>query len=256
MSRGATGAGFALADKGIAMRKKSFGLLSAIAIGLTVTSMPPAVHAADAVLYVPESFNSVASDTRATGDYEVAGTGLHIWTTGATGTDKVAEYVDTHVALALIGEPTLEYNNTSGGGVPGYQLVIDFDSNGSPDGILVGEPGVYGNDWWASNGSAAFVKGGAPSTSGGSGSGHHGTLDQWRTAFPTAVVKLFGFSLGSGVLGNGTLDAINFNGTRYTFGVMTILDGREACKKGGWETSTHPAFSNQGDCVSHFATDK
>ncbi len=235
------------------MRTKSFGLISAIALAVTVTSLS-AVHAAGAVLYVPESFNVAFKDTRSTGHYEVLGTGLHIWTEGATGTDKVAEYVNTNVALAGIGEPTLVYTNTSGGGVPGYQLIVDFDNNGTTDGILVGEPGVYGNDWWASNGSEPFVKAGAPLITGGSGSGYHGTLDQWRAAFPTAVVKLFGFSLGSGVLGNGTLNAINFNGTQYTFALATILDGREACKKGGWETSTSPAFTNQGDCVSYFAT--
>lgn len=237
------------------MRKKSFGLIVAIALGLTVTSASVA-HAAGAVLYVPGSFNAALSDTRTTGHYEVLGTGLHIWTEHASTSDKVAEYVNTNVALAGIGEPTLEYTNTSGGGIPGYQLIVDFDNNGTPDGILVGEPGAYGNDWWLSNGSALFVKAGAPLTTGGFGSAYHGTLNQWRAAFPTAVVKLFGFSLGSGVLGNGILNAINFNGTRYTFAVATILDGREACKKGGWETSTSPVFTNQGDCVSYFATRK
>jgi len=66
---------------------------------------------------------------------------------------------------------------------------------------------------------------------------------------PTA----FGFSLGSGVKGDGVLNAINFAGTSYTFAMQTGLDGREACKKGGWETSSAPVFRNQGDCVSFFA---
>ena len=33
--------------------------------------------------------------------------------------------------------------------------------------------------------------------------------------------------------------------------MQTVLDGREACKKGGWETSSAPVFTNQGDCVSY-----
>ena len=237
------------------MRKTARGLVGALAVGLTLGSVS-AAHAGPGVLYVPESFNAAISDTRATGHFEVVGTGLHIWTDGNSGTDKVAEYVDTNVALAGIGEPTLEFTNTSGGGVPGFQLIVDFDNDGSADGILVGEPGPYGSDWWASNGSKQFVKDGAPSHTGGSGSANHGTLLQWRAAFPSATVQQFGFSLGSGVLGNGTLNAINFNGTRYTFAMQTVLDGRDACKKGGWATSTSPVFTNQGDCVSYFATRK
>ena len=49
--------------------------------------------------------------------------------------------------LALIGEPSLGFTNTSGGGTPGFQLLVDFDGDGATDGILVGEPGFYGNDW-------------------------------------------------------------------------------------------------------------
>ena len=130
------------------------------------------------------------------------------------------------------------------------------DNNGTPDGILVGEPTYYGNDWWASNGSAQFVKDGAPSHTGGSGSANHGTLDQWRAAFPDAVVKAFGFSLGSGVKGDGVINAIDFAGTRYTFAADVVLTGKDDCKNGGWATSTMPVFKNQGDCVSYFATQK
>ena len=63
------------------------------------------------------------------------------------------------------------------------------------DGILIGAPAVYGNDWWLNNAAKQFVKDGAPSHTGGSGSANHGTLDQWRAAFPDAVVTAFGFSL-------------------------------------------------------------
>ncbi len=107
---------------------------------------------------VPFDFNPAASDTRATGHYEVQGTALHIWTEGNTSTDKVAEYVDTSEPLAAVGEPTLSYSTNSGTIPPGFQLIVDFDGNGSTDGILVGEPTAYGNDWWASNGSKPFVK--------------------------------------------------------------------------------------------------
>lgn len=35
-----------------------------------------------------------------------------------------------------------------------------------------------------------------------------------------------------------------------------VLTNKNQCKKGGWATSTLPVFTNQGDCVSHFATQK
>jgi hypothetical protein len=235
---------------------RRLGLVGAAALGIALTLAAPASAGAAAagVIYVPDDFVPALSDTRATGDYEVDGTGLHIWTQGATSTDKVAEYVATDTPLAGIGEPSLEYDNT-GGGVPGFQLVVDFDNDGTVDGILIGET-IYGNDWWLNNAAKQFVKDGAPSHTGGSGSANHGTLDQWRTAFPNAQVQAFGFSLGSGVLGDGVINAINFAGTRYTFAEHVRLSGAGACKGGGWETSTQPVFRNQGECVSSFVSQK
>lgn len=216
----------------------------------------PALAAGSGTIFVPDDFATSLSDTRATGHYAVVGTGLRVWTDGATSTDKVAEYVATSTPLASAGEPSLDFTNTSGGGTPGAQLVVDFDADGTADGILVGEPGVYGNDWWLGNSARQFVKDGAPSHTGGSGSANHGTLDQWRAAFPSAQVRAFGFSLGSGVKGDGVLNAIDFAGTRYTFASPVVLKSKDECKDGGWATSTKPVFRNQGECVSSFASAK
>ncbi len=231
----------------------------ALALGMAVLVAGPA-QAAGATIVVPDDFVQALSDTRATGDYEVVGTGLRVWTTGATSTDKVAEYVATSTPLAAAAEPTLDYTNTTSAGVPGFQLVVDFDgvadTDSTPDGILVGET-VYNGDWWLNNAAEPFVKAGAPVTGGGSGSQWHGTLDQWRTAFPDATVQAFGFSLGSGVKGDGIIEAIEFAGTTYTFAeapVEVVLTSKEECKKGGWATSTSPTFTNQGECVSSFAS--
>ena len=169
----------------------------------------------------------------------------------------MAEYVAAATPLDSVGEPSLEYTATGPQPTgPGFQLVVDFDNDGTGDGILVGEPGAYGNDWWASNDSQQFVKDGAPSHTGGSGSTNHGTLDQWRGAFPEAQVLAFGFSLGSGVYGDGLLNALNFAGTRYTFAKDVKLASKDECKNGGWATSTQPVFKNQGACVSSFAAGK
>ena len=209
--------------------------------------------AASATIVVPNDFVPSLSDTRSAGHYEVQGTGLHIYTTDATREAKVAEYVATTTALASVGEPKLNFTNTTSGGIPGFQLVVDFNNDGSPDGILVGEPGAYGNDWWLSNGSAAFVKALAPSHDpNGYGSANHGTLEAWRAAFPTATVRAFGFSLGSGVKGDGVLNSIDFAGTNYTFAMSVVLKNKAECKNGGWATSDIPVFTDQGQCVKFF----
>ena len=100
------------------------------------------------------------------------------------------------------------------------------------------------------------MKDGAPSHTGGSGSANHGTLAQWRTAFPDAQVLAFGFSLGSGVQGDGVIHAINFDGTRYTFAADVTLTRKDQCKNGGWATSYPTTYKNQGECVSSFAKAK
>lgn len=235
--------------------KRTIGLGGALAIGLTVLMATPAL-AAPGTIAVPTDFDPALSGTRATGHYEVQGTALHIWTQGSTSTDKVAEYVDTDVPLDGIGEPSLDVTNTSGGGVPGFQLVVDLDGDGEDDGILVGEPGSYGNDWWLNNAADAEAKTGAPHTGGGSGSNWFGTLDEWRDAFPDAQVLAFGFSLGSGVKGDLLLNAITFDGDRYTFRSSISLTSKDQCKNGGWATSELPTYKNQGECVSSFAKAK
>lgn len=257
--------------------KQALGIGGTAAVGIalllstpaTAQTLDPAGSAAPAVatsgtIHVPSDFDKTLTDTRAAGHYAVVGTGLHIWTDGSTDvdpttgklSDKVAEYVDTNAPLSSVGDPTLDYtNNIPGGTPPGYQLVVDFNNDGTPDGILVGES-VYGNDWWLSNGSAQFVKDNAPSHDGGSGSANHGTLAQWETNFPTATVKSFGFSLGSGVLGDGVINSITFAGTTYTFAADVVLKSKNDCKNGGWATSTIPTYKNQGECVSHFAAGK
>jgi hypothetical protein len=244
----------------------------AVALGLSVFLVVPAAQAQETgttpttpttaatagTIYVSSGFDTRLEDTRANGHYELAGSGLHIWTDGATdevdgtNTDKVAEYVDTQKPLAEVGEPSLDYTDTDADLTdPGFQLVLDLDGNGTPDGVLVGEPGSYGADWWLSGpwGDVDLTK--APGAA--FGYDHVGTLDEWRAAFGSAEVLAFGFSLGSGVHGDGVLNAIDFAGTRYTFDAV-VLTGKDGCKGGGWATSTLPAYKNQGECVSHFAT--
>lgn len=177
-----------------------------------VTSVCPQVTSE----YVSDLTAWDLSETRATGHYEITEEGLRIWTEGTTSTDKSAGYLASEFALANAGVPSLTYD-ASFGIEPSIQMVVDFDNDGNADGILVGES-VYGNDWWLSNGSAQFVKDSAPSHSGGSGSENHGTLDQWLAVFPDAQVKKIGYSLGSGVYGDGVITNLTVGCVSYTFG--------------------------------------
>ncbi|GAA1157235.1 hypothetical protein GCM10009606_39010 [Nocardioides aquiterrae] len=235
--------------------------MAALVVPLLAQTPAQAAPAADlriaktvARLTPPLTFEPSLSDTRTKGHYEWRADGLHIWTEGATSQDKVAEYVATSSPLAEVGEPSLGYTKIAPNpsdplnNVPGFQLVTDFDSDGYPDGILVGER-IYGTDWWLSNGSSQWVKDLAPSHTGGSGSANHGTLDQWRAAFPNATVVAFGFSLGSGVQGEGVITALNFADTGYDVGRPHLgLNYQSSVKAAPGETVEYRIkVSNRGD---------
>lgn len=167
-------------------------------------------------------FIAALGDTRSTGHYEFVGNGLHVWTQGATSSDKVAEYFG--VTGPLPSTASIEWTGTQP--QASTQIVFDADGttgNGNDHNILVGEP-VYGTNWWLTDGSSADAKAADPSgptNNGGNGSAYFGTLAQWKAALPNARMYAGGFSLGSGVLGDGVIAALNFNGSRYAFGTFS-----------------------------------
>ncbi|MCX6396229.1 MAG: Ig-like domain-containing protein [Propionibacteriales bacterium] len=173
------------------------------------------------------------SETRATGHNVFAGGKVRVYTEGATSTDKAAGYFDVNRTLNAVAavEPTMSWDPNIGPNLtrPGLQLKVDFNADGNIDGILVGEPtyadgtALYGNDWWASNGSKQFVKDGAPSHTGGFGSDNHGTLAQWKANFPAARVIQGGWSLGSGAKGDGFINNFVIAGDTYTFAAAPAL---------------------------------
>lgn len=190
-----------------------------------VTPAVPAIPAVPGIPGVPAGPDTYTplydySETRATGHFEATENGLHIWTEGSTSTDKVALYRFVNIPLSSVtGGPFVEYT-ASVGITPGSQVVVDFDGNGTADGILVNEPAYveqFGDASWLSNSAAQFVKDGAPHKGGGHGSENYGTPQEWATAFPYAKVVAVGFSLGSGVLGDGIVHFVNVGGTEYWF---------------------------------------
>jgi hypothetical protein len=153
----------------------------------------------------------IDSDVRSGGHYEFTDDGLVISTDSNTSNDKVALYFDASgISLAEVGAPSLDYVMTSGTVGPGFQLVVD--SNGAADGgtigILVGEPDFYGEDWWSNTDFGVGA---------GYGYASAGTLDEYLAANPDMTVLAFGFALGSGVQGSGTIRSITFACTVYTF---------------------------------------
>ncbi len=198
---------------------------SAIAAALVIAGLSFAASPAYAATVLIKPANLDTSETRATGHNDfLPGGGVRVWTEGNTSTDKAAGYFAVNQALASSGEPSMdaEANDMTTTLLPGMQLVTDFDNDGSLDGILVGEPTyangspLYGANWWLTNSAKAFVKAAAP-TVGGGGNTWNGSLDQWRTAFPNAQIKAFGWSLGSGVKGDTTIHSMTLGPNTYLF---------------------------------------
>jgi len=159
------------------------------------------------------------SQTKSKGHNDLTPDGLHVYTEGATSDDKAAAYYPVNYALKDGGTPAMDFVVTDPletAATPGLQLVVDFNNDGTPDGTLVGEA-IYGNNWWLTNGSAQFVKDAAPSHGGGFGSANNGTLNAWLASFPSARVKAIGYSMGSGVYGDGTLKSLTYGCVNYEF---------------------------------------
>jgi hypothetical protein len=181
-------------------------------------SIAPAAHADSTVTVRPGGFISALSDTRPTGHVEFLKDGLHVWTEGNTSTDKAAEYVGVPTQ-GIPGTASLNWIGTQP--QPGSQIVFDVDSdrtNANTWNILVGEP-VYGDDYWYPGGTTRALAHGVtcPQTTGGSGSDCHGTLAEWQSAVPAAQVYAVGFSLGSGVKGDGVIRDLQVGDTDYRF---------------------------------------
>ena len=145
---------------------------------------------------------------KSSGHFEVVDGGAHMWTDDNSSDAKVAGYVDapgTKIGSGFV----VDYAATTEP-FPGAQIVL---SDGS---ILVGEA-VYGNDLWVDEGHAAAAY--APRTGGGFGSSKHGSPAEWQAAIEAegVTVARVGFSLGSGVLGDGVLTSVTAGCHTITF---------------------------------------
>ena len=130
---------------------------------------------------------------------------------------KAAGYLPVDFALADAGPIDMQLDDVSGS-MPGVNLGVDLDNDGTQDGYLVYEPSFYGQNLWASNGivnhDPAFV--GLPTVAGG-GSAINGTLNAYLIAYPDARVMQFGYSLGSGAIGSVVITSLTAGCVTHTF---------------------------------------
>jgi len=192
------------------------GAVAAVSVA-TLVSMAPAAHASSTTTL--RSGDVDTSDTRANGHVEFLKDGLHVWTDDTSGQAKAAEYFEVPTQ-ALPSSASLTWYGTSP--APGSQIMFDVDSdrtNANTYNILVGEQATYGHDYWYTGGTTRAAQRGfvCPETTGGSGSDCHGTLAEWKQTLPNAEVYAAGFSLGSGVKGDGVIRDIQVGDTDYEF---------------------------------------
>jgi hypothetical protein len=200
--------------------------LALAVVGLATSSLAAApANAATVVEVRPANLVTSLSDVRSAGHYDFLAEGIHVKTDDTSSQAKVALYFPVTGPIPTSG--SLEWFGTTN--QPGVNIVFDKDQttgNGNDDNILVGEQ-IYSTnpagqpltDWWYTGGATKAGTRGitCPLTTGGSGSDCHGTLAQWATALPTAKVNAGGFSIGSGVQGDGVLRAVNLGATSYVF---------------------------------------
>jgi hypothetical protein len=195
------------------------GVVAGIAAAALVSLTPAAQAATTQTTMIRQGqFVAALGDTRTAGHVEFLKYGLHVWTDDASGQAKAAEYFAVPTQ-GLPSSASLTWYGTSP--APGSQIVFDVDANRANDNtynVLVGEP-VYGDDYWYTGGQTRAAQRGftCPETTGGSGSDCHGTLAEWQQALPDAEVYAAGFSLGSGIKGDGVIDDITLGDTAYEF---------------------------------------
>ncbi len=218
----------------------------------------------------------VHTDTRATGHNDFRPTsGVRVWTEGTTSTDKATGYFGVGMPFDEIGEPSMEWR-PNGSQLPqnlrpGMQLVVDIDGDDVGDGILVGEPVyadgdflyrdvAYATNWWLNNAATPAFKALSPSTDTGSGSSADpqtsGTLAEWRGSLPPeATVVAAGWSLGSGVKGDGVIESITVGLTTYTFTganeAPVAEDATTPAVAGGSISFPLPASDPDGDPLTY-----
>lgn len=176
------------------------------------------------------------AQTRSQGVNEFIDGGLRVETfndddgPGSPDQRKAAAYVPIDIALSEVGTVGIEFESYSGVR-PSLQLGFDADGNGTRDAYLVGEPWAYGGGSWSTTvdgdwADATFWVTGGNGFGVAPGAGYPGlgTLDEWLLANPEARITEYGYSLGSGVVGEAVISSITVGCsiTTFTFELPTL----------------------------------
>ena len=250
----------------------------AAALALLALVLAAAAAAASTVVVTPTNQQGwTTEDTRPGGTVSFvvdasapSGAGALQLTTDATTTAK-AQYMHP-ASTPLSGITELGYSTKQNAasipeGDPSYQLATCLGGvvNGACVGFttLVYEPywnGVVVPGTWQTWDVAAgqlwssrsYVSGTCAVVAGAGGPPLY-SLSTLKTLCPDAVVVEFGVNIGSNNPSYDVeTDLVDFNGTTYDFEPFTPAPtSKDQCKNGGWQQFDHPAFKNQGDCVSY-----
>ncbi|ROS23158.1 Ig-like domain-containing protein [Cellulomonas sp. PhB150] len=200
-------------------RRRATAVAGSLVVALAATTfsaLPAQAAPAAPGSVVSDSLSSWnLGETRTAGHNALVANGLHVWTeASANGNQqsKAAAYRGISVPLADLGEPSIEFASYTGVR-PSIQLGVDKDGNGTWDGYVVGEPWAYGDgEWWSSKDFGIAS---------GMGYTSFGTLADFSAANPHAVVTSFGYSLGSGVIGDAVISKLSVANVDYTFKLPT-----------------------------------
>jgi hypothetical protein len=165
--------------------------------------------------------------------------------------------------MSSIGYSTYRSSVSTGSAVQVPSINVAIDENGAATGgftTLVFEP-VYNTDqgaivdnvWqsWDASGSARWWS--TRPIPGVCAFECYVALDDILAANPDATILGYGVNLGSGNPGIvAAVDGLTVGQTTFDFEPRAFA--KEDCKDRGWESNFDGQFTNQGDCVSYFAS--
>jgi hypothetical protein len=157
-------------------------------------------------------------DTSATGEWGssyLEEGGLEVSSAGTSADSYASGYHSADLDLADVVSPSLAWVPDQSGNVsPSLEMVTDFDGDDTADGSLI-QDGA--SNWIASSDSSSLVTAGAPHVGSGAEASGYGTLSEWQSAFPSAHLKSFGYSVGPDVSTTGRITSITMGCTEYSF---------------------------------------
>jgi hypothetical protein len=182
-------------------------------------------------------FNSEVTASQYTDD------GLKIAVDGPTQKQSGYVLLPTPVALQTVNQADVQLTYQSSFGYPpAYQLTTYTDNTFTTwSGNLVYESGK----WWATRPLNWPLVPTASQALGGA------TLDEWRAAYPNAVIYQVGFSLGSGAqASSGTVLNVTFQGTMWVFKATCLTPTSDTTTSNATTTESSSSSSSSSSATT------